>query len=269
MNVQDFINNYQNKTNVGDTDANRGQCVGLVEVWLDTIGAPHIWGNAIDLLANADRNEYTVTMNTPDGTPSPVQPAAGDLVVFAANYGVPIDTDASGHVDIFANGDINGTWYGLDQNFPTGSDVHVQTHTWQGVTGWISPNILHPAPTPEPTPEPAPEAPVETPDPTPVAPTPSPSTPVPVTVLPPVLTTTPLPEPTPEPSDPVVVPVSSPKTTLLQKLESNVHLIVGLVAYVTTLVGALRGFLTASDVTSLLAVITASVSAVIHGKVTS
>lgn len=75
--LQNFVNDYNGKPGIGDTPENDGQCVGLVEVWLDNIGAPHIWGNACDLPANADPNAYTITTN----------PAPGDIGCFPAGWG--------------------------------------------------------------------------------------------------------------------------------------------------------------------------------------
>ena len=48
---------------------NAGQCVGLVEVWIDVNKHPHIFGNAADLLVNADRAHYTVTIDGPANFP--------------------------------------------------------------------------------------------------------------------------------------------------------------------------------------------------------
>ena len=52
--LQSFIAQYTGIANVGDTPQNKGQCVGLIEVWLDLFNLNHIWGNAADLLSNAD-----------------------------------------------------------------------------------------------------------------------------------------------------------------------------------------------------------------------
>ena len=53
-NLAAFISQYLGKANTGDTSGNLGQCVGLIEKWLDANGMPSIPGNAVDLLANAN-----------------------------------------------------------------------------------------------------------------------------------------------------------------------------------------------------------------------
>lgn len=306
MTVADLINAVPQNVplNVDGTDA--GECTAVAHKWEQMLGLPLVLGNAVDTYANADPSLYTKTLNTPDNVPAP-----GAVMVWNQNDSPDTETSAFGHTAVFISGDSN-TFTSFDQNFPTGTNPHEQSHSYDGVVGWFYPNVLNnngdstvsTIATAEIVDElahaflnsdiadnpglqvyvgqavedvisqfnSAPEraqylAQIEAWQ--AAAAQPTDSTPVPVTVAVPT-TTTPLPEP-PDPvsSDPVVVPVPSSKTTLLQKLESNVHLIVGAIAYVTTLVGALKGFLTASDTTGLLAVITASVSAVIHGKVTS
>ena len=64
--LQNLIATDTGRNDVGDTSANKGQCVGLVETWIDVFGYPHIWGNAVDLLSNADPNFYEIILNTPD-----------------------------------------------------------------------------------------------------------------------------------------------------------------------------------------------------------
>src|ERR1035437_10642048 len=68
-----FIAQYLGKVGTGTTAQNKGQCVGLVEAWLAVLGKGPIWGNAIDILANADKNVYTMVRNAPDNYP----PAGG------------------------------------------------------------------------------------------------------------------------------------------------------------------------------------------------
>src|SRR5664279_2756913 len=72
-----FMGAETGKAGAGDTTANKGQCVGLVEKWADLLKLPHIWGNAADLLSNADKSAYGRITNTPTNYPSP-----GDIVVW-------------------------------------------------------------------------------------------------------------------------------------------------------------------------------------------
>ena len=78
---QDFLTKFNGQQNVGNTPANKGQCVGLIEEWIDNLGLPHVWGNAKDLLANADPDAFEVIPNTPDNVPQ-----QGDIVVFGSNF---------------------------------------------------------------------------------------------------------------------------------------------------------------------------------------
>jgi hypothetical protein len=103
-----FISQYLGKANTGDTGPNKGQCVGLIEVWLDANGKPHIPGNAVDLLANADPKVYKRTNNIPTNAPPP-----GAVVCWAA-------------LVVF------------EQNDPTGSPPMVATHNYNGVAGWLT-----------------------------------------------------------------------------------------------------------------------------------
>jgi hypothetical protein len=135
--LQDFIAKHTGVKNVGDTDQNRGECVGLSEVWLDTVAYPHIWGNAIDLLNNADPAFYTVTINTPFNFPK-----AGDIIVFGQPYGPYQDSKTNttfydGHTGIVVDADVNSVTV-FEQNNPVGSAPRIVKHTYGSVKGWIS-----------------------------------------------------------------------------------------------------------------------------------
>jgi hypothetical protein len=239
--LQELINQYNGQNGIGDTPQNDGQCVGLVEVWLDKIGAPHIWGNACDLAANADTNSYVITPNDPSYVPT-----EGDIAVLPAGWG----GSSVGHTFIVAPGTDATTLVAFEQNDRIGGGDG-SCRIFDGI-GWpegltfIHPKVLDPAPAPAPAPELV--------------------APVVVPVVAPVTPVTPVPTPVTPVLEPVTMPLETPPTTKLQKLENNAHYLVGLVAYATTIYGAARGFLSATDVTALLSVITASVSAVIHGK---
>lgn len=195
----EFLNNIIAQANkVGDTAENFGECVGLWEVWTDHLGAPHIWGNAIDIPENAPRDSYDVNYNTPDGIHWDVRPVPGDAVIFKANYKGTLGTGPAGHIAIFLDGDLNGYFRTFDQNFPTGTRPHIQNHITYGVAALVHPHALNPKPTPivdvpAPVAEPAPV----TPDPVVSTPSPQPvETPIPV--LPPVAVPISVPQPTPQ-----------------------------------------------------------------------
>jgi hypothetical protein len=111
---------------VGDTPENRGQCVGLVEAWLDVNLKVHIWGDAAALLLNADHNVYKVVKNTPLNAPP-----MGAIVVWGADWG-----DGHGHcaVVVAANASRMAVF---EQNNPAGSPPVLATHGYSGVVGWL------------------------------------------------------------------------------------------------------------------------------------
>src|ERR1035437_8346008 len=77
-----FIAQYLGHVGTGTTVQNRGQCVGLVEAWLEALGTDPIWGNAIDLLANGDLKVWTLVRNTPEN-----YPPAGATVCWGGSFG--------------------------------------------------------------------------------------------------------------------------------------------------------------------------------------
>ncbi len=143
--LSDFIAQYQGKINIGDTPENTGQCVGLIELWIDNLGLPHIWGNAIDLLKNADTKSFDIVMNTPTNSPS-----AGDIVVFGKPYGASIQNGITvyfGHCAIVISATENSLLV-FEQNDITSDDptgaCQKKTYTYEALqkTGWIHPKTL-------------------------------------------------------------------------------------------------------------------------------
>jgi len=122
-----FIAQHLGKANTGDTPQNRGQCVGLVEVWLDANKKPHIPGNAVDLLANADPKVYKKTMNIPTNFPPP-----GAIVCWNNSWG-----GGYGHTAVVVAANVMGLVV-FEQNDPTGSAPVVATHSYSGVQGWLT-----------------------------------------------------------------------------------------------------------------------------------
>jgi len=122
-----FIAEFLGQPNTGDTPENAGQCVGLVEKWLDANGKPHIWGNADQLLANADKRLYKRTTNIPTNHPPP-----GAIVCWSSSWG-----DGAGHTAIVVAANVMGLVV-FEQNDPTGSPPVVATHGYSGVEGWLT-----------------------------------------------------------------------------------------------------------------------------------
>lgn len=121
-----FLCNYLGRANVGDTDENRGECVGLVQCWLDELQTPHIWGNAKDLLANADVKAYRVYHNLPSNYPVP-----GDVIVWDEHMG-----GGYGHCAVVVAANIHYVGF-LEQNNPEGNGCRLSTSTYVHVLGWL------------------------------------------------------------------------------------------------------------------------------------
>lgn len=79
---------------------------------------------------------FTKIDNTPTGVPQ-----KGDIVFWNASPG-----NTAGHVAIFKDGNVT-TFNSFDQNFPTGSKCHVQSHNYNYVLGWLrgTPNTPPPS----------------------------------------------------------------------------------------------------------------------------
>lgn len=126
IDLAQFISKYLGVGNVGDTSPNKGQCVGLVEVWLDENKKPHIWGNANELLVQAGHAPFIVTYNTPINAPKP-----GAIVCWDYTFGA-----GAGHTAIVVAANKNKLVV-FEQNNPIGAVCLVATHSYQHVVGWI------------------------------------------------------------------------------------------------------------------------------------
>lgn len=145
MTLQDFINQNTGAQGVGDTPQNIGQCVGLDEVWTDSLNLPHTWGNAIDLLNNVDPNSFTVTYNNlQDTTQFPID---GSLVIFGKPYGLLADGTYAGHTGISIGSDGNILRL-FEQNDPEGSTPQIKEYPYDNCIGWATPKITTVQPTP-------------------------------------------------------------------------------------------------------------------------
>lgn len=128
----DFINKWYGVANMGDTPENKGQCVGLSEVWLDTLGlnTPHLYGNAKDLLANADPSKFIKVTNDPNNYNQ--FPPPGAVMVFGSSWGA-----GYGHTGAI----LRANGYGFtqfEQNNPTGTRPTITNfRSYAGVLGWF------------------------------------------------------------------------------------------------------------------------------------
>ena len=132
MTLKEFIKKHTGVENVGNTPANKGQCVGLVMVYIDEVlGLSHFWGNAKDLLYNAPDDKWDKFLNTPLAVP-----IQGDVLVWK---GIIINNiETPGHTAIFKEGNVND-FYSFDANYPVGSKPHIQYHTYDNLLGWMRP----------------------------------------------------------------------------------------------------------------------------------
>lgn len=122
-----FINKYLGVAGTGTTSANSGQCVGLIEEWILANAHPVIWGNAVDLLANADPTHYVVTKNGPTNCPP-----AGAILCWDGSWGA-----GYGHTAIVVAATSMQVVV-FEQNDPDGASPLVATHSYGGVAGWIT-----------------------------------------------------------------------------------------------------------------------------------
>ena len=131
-----FIAQYVNQGNVGDTPQNKGQCVGLIEVWIDQLNGPHDWGNAKDLLANADTSFFDVVYNDPNDVNQ--IPVPGDIMVWGPSWG-----GGDGHTGVLVTATKASTVFTcFEQNNPAGHVCWIVTHnTYTGILGWLHPKI--------------------------------------------------------------------------------------------------------------------------------
>ncbi len=133
MNLDNFITAYNGKKGVGNTTANKGECVGLVMVWLvDTLKQPHVWGHAMDLLKNADRTAYDVILNTPDAVPQ-----KGDVIVWRKGF-----NGTFGHTAIATGTGTTNSFEVFEQNNPLGAGCRLHTYSYSFVDGWLRPKAV-------------------------------------------------------------------------------------------------------------------------------
>lgn len=121
-----FVSKYTGAPMVGDTDPNRGECVGLVEVWIDFLKLPHVWGNAAQLLDNAPDGSYYVIFNTATNFP-----VAGDIVVWGTSWG-----GGFGHTGVIISANAM-SFLAFEQNDPMGATPRLKHYTYEGVRGWL------------------------------------------------------------------------------------------------------------------------------------
>jgi hypothetical protein len=70
-------------------------------------------------------NYFTKIQNTPTGVP-----IKGDILIFGQSIG------PFGHICVVVEGEMN-SFKSFDANWPVGTLPHIQTHSYNGVLGWL------------------------------------------------------------------------------------------------------------------------------------
>lgn len=218
-NVQDLINAHLVK--FGTTDANFGQCTAVADAWEALLGLPFVYGNAVDIYANAPESEFVKTLNGPTNFP-----VVGDIVVW--HQDPRVGTNQFGHVAVVVDADVNSFTVFEQNDTIGGGDGSPRLHhfsNYAGVTGWLHAHALDVVPEPTPEPVPVEPDPIPTPEPEiPVIPIPEPTEPDPT------------PEPTvPEPT-PIVPPVKEVPVNTVKSVVTSKKFLVALLAIGTFLV---------------------------------
>ncbi len=134
MTFKQFLDTYNGQSGVGNTNENKGQCVGLVAVYIDSLTLPHIWGDAKDLFANADEKFFDKVLNTLEAIPQ-----QGDIIVWSSAFNGTV-----GHTGIATGTADLKTFEVFEQNDPLGSNSHLKTYpNYKFVIGWLKPKITN------------------------------------------------------------------------------------------------------------------------------
>ena len=127
VDVLTFVQSFLGKAGTGTNAANSGQCVGLVERWVTLNDHPAIPGNAVDLYANADAGSYAKTPNGPVN-----YPPKGAIVCWDGTWG-----GGYGHCAVVLAANAMQLVV-FEQNDPEGAAPLVATHSYGGVSGWLT-----------------------------------------------------------------------------------------------------------------------------------
>ena len=138
MTHQAFINKWSGKYLEYNGDQYKFQCMDLFwqyikDVWgIQTApfqghGTAKKCFNAVNTSLPRFKNVIKI-MNTPNNVPQ-----KGDVVFWGFYPGV---TGLAGHVAIYNGGNV-WNFVSFDQNYPTRSVCHLQSHSYRGVMGWL------------------------------------------------------------------------------------------------------------------------------------
>lgn len=141
MTYSEFFALYDGKPGIGNTPENKSECVGLVAKWIEALGLPHVWGNAINLLDNADKSQFIIVSNSPTNSPS-----EGDVVVLGKPFGQYTDSLGVvryyGHTGIATKNCNDAILELFEANDPVGSPPHIKQYNYESCIGWLHARTL-------------------------------------------------------------------------------------------------------------------------------
>lgn len=137
MTAQEFLNQYQGKF-AYSRGGIPGQCVDTVQKFaeLNGVGGTPVFPVAAAKdMAGTRGDSFDFIANSPTNVPNP-----GDIVIWNTAVG------PYGHTAIFLDGNAN-SFRSIDSNWPVGTPIHIQSHNYNGVVGWL--RFKQAAPTPQ------------------------------------------------------------------------------------------------------------------------
>lgn len=131
MTVLDFVSRYLGQYVTAPGGAGN-QCVDLANEYLiEALGRAKVWANAVDWQRAQIKGMKWVN-NLPNNAPK-----QGSLVVWGPY--APLAIGPFGHIALVLAADRMHL-VTADQNYPDGSPVNLQLHTYDGVLGWQEPS---------------------------------------------------------------------------------------------------------------------------------
>lgn len=129
MTTDEFVSKYNGKT-IDFDGVFGGQCVDLYRQFVKEVlgfpqsppvtGAYQVWDTYLGQYF--DRID-----NTPSGTPQ-----KGDILIWGQSVG------KYGHIAVYLEGNTS-SFKSFDQNWPVGTNCHIQSHNYNGLLGWLTP----------------------------------------------------------------------------------------------------------------------------------
>ena len=129
MTTDEFVSKYNGKT-IDFDGVFGGQCMDLYRQFVKEVlgfpqsppvtGAYQVWDTYLSQYF--DRID-----NTPSGIPQ-----KGDILIWGQSVG------KYGHIAVYLEGNTS-SFKSFDQNWPVGTNCHIQSHNYNGLLGWLTP----------------------------------------------------------------------------------------------------------------------------------